>query len=187
MNQQPVQEAPHAERLHESRVQPPKKHSRLGLIFAIIGIALVMGVGGFAIGLQVGKSSSSTNKNSTSAPGGSMNGQRSGNMGTMGTVTAISSTSITVKDTRENKETTYSITSSTTVTDNGASSSVSAIKTGDQVLIRTSSSGSSDSSSKVATSIQLNPSMPSGGQGGGPNGTSGSDSDQPATSSDPSN
>lgn len=69
-------------------------------------------------------------------------------------MTAISSSSITVQDSRTSSSSTYVISSATTVTDDGADSTVSAIQTGDTVMIST---GSSDS--KTAKTIMLNPTM----------------------------
>lgn len=105
----------------------------------------------------------------TSAPGLSQSGQfstmggprgiRQG--GGIGNVTAISDTSITVKNDRTSESKTYTINSSTTITNDGASATASDIKTGDTVLVEASSSDST-----TATRITLNPSF-GGGMGPG--------------------
>ena len=78
------------------------------------------------------------------------NGQRPN----MGQVSTVSSESITVQDSRPNSTQTFKITSNTTVQNNGSTAAVSDIKTGDTVLITTSSSDTS-----TATRIMLNPSF----------------------------
>ncbi len=83
-------------------------------------------------------------------------GGRNGAMrgGVIGQVTAISATSITVQNTRTSTDSTLTISSSTTVTNNGQTAAISDIKTGDTVLVRTSGTDS-----KQATQIALNPPM----------------------------
>ncbi len=94
-------------------------------------------------------------------------------LGSFGQVTSVSSSSITISDMRTGSTMTYSVTSTTAVTDNGQTSSISDIQTGDTVLVTTSSS-----SSTVATRILVNPSF-----GGG----SSSTPSQPPTGSQTSN
>jgi hypothetical protein len=74
--------------------------------------------------------------------------------GSVGTVSAVSSDSITIKTVSGDTKT-YKITSSTTVENDGSTGSVSDIKTGDTVAIRTESSDSS-----TASRILLNADMP---------------------------
>lgn len=135
----------------------------------VLAIALIAG-GSFFAGMQYGKSSSNTGgANGMGAFGGQGTnggfGGRMGQMGTFGTVTSISSTSITVSvtqggpdqqssDSSSSTSKTYTINSSTTVTNNGSTASVSDITNGDTVMIRTSTSDTS-----VAASIILNPSF----------------------------
>lgn len=90
--------------------------------------------------------------------GGGMRGDRA-----IGTVSSVSDSSITVT-TRQGSSETYTITSSTTVTDNGQSASISDIQSGDTVFLTLSSSDS-----KTVARIELNPSF-------GPQGSSSSDS-----------
>ncbi|HEY1645123.1 MAG TPA: hypothetical protein VGF75_01920, partial [Candidatus Saccharimonadales bacterium] len=87
--------------------------------------------------------------------------------GGFGTVSAVSSTSITVSNQRTNAATTYSITSSTKITDDGQTVSVSSIADGERVIVEPTSSGGT-----VAGSILVNPSF--GGFGGGSSTTNGS-------------
>ena len=80
--------------------------------------------------------------------------------GGFGTVSAISASSITVDNSRTGQSTSYAITSSTKITDNGQSAAASSIATGERVVVVPSTSNSSD-----AASILVNPSF--GGFGGG--------------------
>src|SRR4030042_5480459 len=80
--------------------------------------------------------------------GAGMNGQRPN----MGTVTAINSSSITIENSRSSSEKTYTITSSTKVSNNGETASLDDIKVKDEVMIMTNSSKSSE-----AAQIMLNP------------------------------
>lgn len=88
--------------------------------------------------------------------GGGLGSPRRG--GSIGTVSSISANSITVQDRRSGMDSSFNLDSSTTVTNNGQVATVSDIKPGDLVLIRTSSADN-----KTAASIMLNPSF-----GGGP-------------------
>jgi hypothetical protein len=113
--------------------------------------------------------------------GGGYGGRFSGQRPNIGDVTAVSSSSITITSSMSGSSETFSITSSTTFTDNGQTSSVSDIQTGDTVLIRTSSS-----SSTTATSIDINPSF--GGYGGqSSNGSSSSSGTDDSTGSNDDN
>lgn len=139
------------------------------LIAAMVGVLALGGIGGFLAGMHVGKSQGATAANGfdgqsqNGGPGGMRGGR--GMMGAMGTVTAVSSDSITISDQMRGSTATYKVTDSTTVTDNGASASLSDIAAGDQVMVRTGSTTSSDANdSQTATSIMLNPSF--GGPGG---------------------
>lgn len=75
----------------------------------------------------------------------------------IGTVTAISSTSITVNDQRSGTSTTKTINSTTTITNNGTKVAVDSIKVGDSVFVRASTSDTT-----IASSIDVNPTMPMG-------------------------
>lgn len=83
---------------------------------------------------------------------GSMFGRLGGARPNIGTVSSVSSSSITITGLFNSADQTFAITSSTTVTNNGQSTSVSDIKTGDRVLVQTSGSGST-----TATQIDVNP------------------------------
>lgn len=169
-----------------------KKDTNVTLYIATAAAVVLAGAGGFFGGIQYEKSVAGSgaqqgSMNGTNVPGGSGFGGRGGGFrraGGLGTVTAISSDSITISETQGPQSgsstatsKTYKITSSTTVTNNGSSASVSDIKTGDRVIIRTSSSDTT-----TATSIMDNPSF-----GGAPGGQTQSDgnpngSDAPASS-----
>lgn len=145
-----------------------------GVLTAVLAVALLGG--GFAGGVvyQKGKTPAAS-----AATGLTMSGQngRSFTGGgfqrgdrAIGTVSAVSSTSITLQ-TRQGTSSTYAITSSTTVTNNGQTGSVSDIQTGDTVLLTLDSSDTQD-----VSSIMLNPSF-GGGFNGGPTAPSGSTQD----------
>lgn len=132
----------------------------------MIGVFAVAMLGiGFLTGVQYQKgkkTSSGVAAAANGAPNGSGFGGRTGRpggrLGAFGAVKAVSDTSITVSNTRTNTDQTFAIDSSTAVTDGGAASTVSAIKVGDNVAIRASSSDATK-----ATTIVLNPQVPSGG------------------------
>jgi len=141
----------------------------------VLIVALVMLGGGFIAGMQYQKSkgtssaSASLQNGQTGGPGGMR--QRNGGFGT---VTAVSSDSITISEqsmpgasssTSSATTKTYSITSSTAITDNGSTVTTSDIAVGDSVMVQTSSS-----TSTTATQIIVNPTM------GGPSSSSSSTS-----------
>lgn len=165
----------------ERQGKQSKSVSQNTLIGSVIGVLILGAVGGFVAGMQVGKTSASSlaagpggQSQTTGGPGG-MGGRR---MGAMGTVTAVDASSISIKDQMQGTTSTYAITDSTTVTDNGESATVSDIAVGDQVMIRTASESSDDSSStttQTATSIMLNPSFGNGPMGQGQSSTNNTD------------
>lgn len=71
--------------------------------------------------------------------------------GDIGEVTAISSSSITINDRRSDSAKTYSITSSTQISDEGSTVDYTGIKTGDTVLITVDSSSSTTASRIVVS------------------------------------
>jgi hypothetical protein len=79
---------------------------------------------------------------------------------------AINDSSISLKDLRTSTTKTYSITSSTTITDNTSAATYRDIAVGDSVMVMTSSSTTATATATAtATSIVLNPTM-----GGSPSG-----------------
>jgi len=88
-------------------------------------------------------------------PNGMMGGGQFGRGG-LGTVTAVTDSSITIKDQRQDEETSYAITADTSVMDDSDDAAVSDIKVGDTVMIQ---SDDSESDTKTATTIRLNPSF----------------------------
>ena len=140
----------------------------VGVIIVIIILCIVS----FVVGDSYGKDhASSSSVASTTGAGNRSGGGGFRNGGGFGQVTAVSSSSITLQNTRTNASTTYTINSSTTITDSGQTVGVSDIQTGDTVLIRVASTGST-----TATSILVNPSFGGGGFGGGGGGGAGSSS-----------
>jgi len=158
-----------------SRKQPPKRGHEIALSTKMIGtivMVIILCIISFFIGDSYGKSHAKTTASvaTTNRYGGGYGGSfsggfRSGN-GSFGQVTAISSSSITIQNPRSGTSTTYSITGSTTITDNGQTIAASAIQTGNTVLVRVASSGST-----TATSIMV-VSPPTTSSSGGSNGTS---------------
>jgi len=145
-------------------------------IIAAVLVVLAL-IGGFVGGMQYQKGKGSTALASgTSAaandqPG--MGGRGFNRNGSFGTVTAVSSSSITVKNDRTGETKAYSISGSTTITNNGATASASDITVGDTVMVTTSSTTSTD-----ATDIRLNPTI---GGAGGPGMQQGADTITPST------
>lgn len=177
----------HTQKSRSSSNGAARPSSNAAVLWGIAVLVLVVGTGGgFVTGFQLGKTNgtgttlsqngfggqSSDGTGQMGGPGGAggLSGRRAG---VIGTVTAVSSTSVTVKDQMQSTSSTYTITDTTTVTDNGATASVGDIAVGDTVLIRTSSSSSdsnsssSDDTSKTATAIELNPTMQGGMNQGG--------------------
>jgi hypothetical protein len=160
----------------EHQTEAPSKKARPVWLMPLIGLLVLLAVAGAGfyggISYQKGKQSST---NTPSNPGQVdqqfSQGQQGGTYGpmgaggAMGTVTAISSSSISLKDMRSSTSTTYSITSSTTITDNGQSASTSDIAVGDSVVVIPSTSNTSQ-----AAQIMINMSPPStpGGYGQSP-------------------
>jgi hypothetical protein len=153
-----------------------KKPSMDALYIGIAVFALIIGAAvGFFGGMQYQKSqitvARSGNPGGTNAIGRGRFGG-AGRFGGFGTVTAVTSSSITITPPSFGENATpitktYSISSSTTVTDNGASSTVSAIAVGDTVRIQPSTSDST-----AAGTIMISPA---------PNGNTGSSSSNSTT------
>jgi hypothetical protein len=142
-----------------------------------VGI-LIVAILSFLAGMQYQKGKTPATK-AVSATNSSQYGSGSGRSGgfgggfqrsdrAFGTVSAVSSTSITIQ-TRSGTTSTYTITSSTTVTNAGQSASVSDIQSGDTVIMTLDSSNTQD-----VSSIMLNPSF-GGGGGAGTSDSGGSD------------
>jgi hypothetical protein len=136
-----------------------------GIIWIVI--VLVLCAASFMGGRSYQKShTASTTTVSTTGSGSQFGGGFGGGggrrQGAFGQVTAVSATSITINNTRSNASSTYSISSSTTITDAGQTVAYSDIQVGDTVAISVASSGST-----AATRIMINPGFGGGGGGGG--------------------
>lgn len=158
---------------HNKRNVPTAKVTTL-----VVGGIVLLSLGFFGgIQYQKGKGNNTLASNDGnqqqfpgSADGSFGNGSGMGNMGRgmpggFGEVTAVTTSNITVKNSRSGSSTTYSITSSTKVTNGQTAASVSDIAVGDTVIVQTDSSDA-----KQASSIILNPQMgggPTGGNSGG--------------------
>ena len=134
----------------------------------IVLVVILCGIS-FFVGKNYGKDHAKTTTAATSAFSGRAGGGGAGfrNGGGFGQASAVSSSSITVQNPRSGTSTTYAITSSTTITDNGQTVSASDIQVGDTVIVRVASSGST-----TATSILVNPSYGGGGGGASSGGSS---------------
>jgi hypothetical protein len=143
-----------------------KKHRiPLGVAASMLVVAAI----GFASGTSYQKSHGTA---APTMPAGVQNTQKRGiggaggfarRGGAFGTVTAVSNTSISVNQTRSGITTDYTITSTTTVTNNGTAATVADIKVNDTVLITPSTANP-----KEAASITVNPTQSSGlGRRGG--------------------
>ncbi len=131
----------------------------------IVAAVLLLGVG-FVGGMQVQKGLGTKTASATGAPGGFGAGGGGGGGfrrggGTFGTVSSINgTTSMVVANSRTGANVTVSFSGNPTVTDgSGNSSSISAIATGDTVIVmgQTGSDGT-----VTATSIRLNPTFGGG-------------------------
>jgi hypothetical protein len=145
----------------------------IGMVMAVVLLCGVSFYGGIAY--QKGRPNSATALNGqtgqgTNAPGGMSGFQGRQMNGSVGAVTAIDSSSITVKNQRTSQDKTYTITSTTTVTNDDANASISDIKVGDTVMVQASTDDTS-----AATRILLNPSL-----GGGPSSQSSSSNNDSA-------
>lgn len=151
------------------RGHKPGRTLRLNAATVAAGLAVLVVVGGlaFAGGMHYQKHHAASrsgmmagNFDGYGAYGsGGRGGMGVARAGGLGDVTAVSDSSITVKSERSGTTKTYTVSSDTTITNDGASAKLSDIKVGDTVRVRTSGS-----SSDAATTIVINPSF---GQGGG--------------------
>jgi hypothetical protein len=147
----------------------------IGAIVIVVLLCIVSFFGGSIYGKHHAPKTAATSAFSSSAKGGGFAGGGFRNGGGFGQVTAVSSSSITLQNPRSGTSTTYSITSSTTITDNGQAVSASSIQTGDTVIIQVASSGST-----IAKTILVNPNF---GGGGGASSSGGSSTGGAAGSS----
>lgn len=127
----------------------------------LAGLAAIVLCGlSFWSGTAYQKSHDKSSGSQSFARSGQFGGPGNGNFrqgGDIGSVTAVSDTSITVKNQRTAESKTYTINSSTTVTNNGSEAAASDIKTGDTVIVEPDSANSS-----TASRIMLNPSFRGG-------------------------
>lgn len=150
------------------QVRVPKRSFYWGLIVLAV---IASFIAGDYFGHNKGSTTVATANTQSSGTGnfGSGGGYGGGggfrNGGSRGSVTAISSTSITVDDSRSGTSKTYTINSSTQISDNGSTVTTSDIQTGDTVFVMASSS-----TSTTATRILVNPSF--GGQSSSGSGNS---------------
>ena len=140
--------------------QPEWLSSRnVGVVIVVIVLCGLSFLGGTAYGKhsQAPTTTASAGFRGSGGPGGG----RFSNGGGFGQVTAVSSSSITLQNPMSGTSNTYSITSSTGITDNGQTVTASDIQVGDTIIVRVASSGST-----TASSIIVNPNVGGGGGGG---------------------
>ena len=148
-----------------------KSNSKTPLVIGMTILVAVVSAASFFGGMAYQKKNQQSVANNVSPASenrqlpseGSFGGRGGQQMGGFGTVAAISESSISVKNSRSGSTTTYSITSSTTISNNGSAASVSEIKTGDTVMVRTSGSDLT-----AATQIMVNPDFQDRPGGGSP-------------------
>lgn len=129
------------------------------IFLGIIALIIIAGLS-FWGGMHYQKSHNAIATTAATAGSGFRGGAGGGGFagrGGFGEVTAISSTSISVQNPRSGTTTVYAITSSTVITDNGATVTYSDIQDGDTVIVIASSS-----SSTTASKINVNPSYGGG-------------------------
>lgn len=129
----------------------------IGFIVAAIVLLGLGFVGGMTYQKHNTKSPVTSASTAAARSGFGGSGGFSRRSGSFGQVTAISTTSITLNNERTGASTTYAITSSTTITDNGQTVATSDIQTGDTVVVMTSTTDTT-----TATSIVVNPSFGGG-------------------------
>ena len=137
---------------------PPSRpmSTRTKLAAAATTVALMVG-GGFAFTHLGGSTTAAT---AQQGPGGQQGGMQ-GQPPAAGTVTAIATGSISVQGSN-GTVTTYAISSSTRVMDDGATSTVSALEVGDTVVVLTGGPGQQASSGNAADMILAGSSATSG-------------------------
>lgn len=132
----------------------------LGQLLAVLGMVVLASGISFAAGVHYQKGKVVGRQSLSSRMGGDGFGSPGGmRRGGFGSVTAVSATSITVQDQRTATTKTYTISSATTITNNGATATIADIKVGDQVIVQADSA-----STTTAAQIIANPTMgpPSG-------------------------
>jgi hypothetical protein len=139
---------------------------------AVVILLIVFALVGFYGGIHYEKDHDKSAIASTNSPfGGYASGgygsRFSGQRPVFGSVTSVSPTSISIQDSQTGTTVTLSITSSTTITDNGQSSTVSTIQPGETVAAMASSSDSSQ-----ASRILINPSYGGGSDNTNPTSSS---------------
>jgi hypothetical protein len=162
------------------------KSNKTGTYIIIAVAVLLVGVGGFYSAtlfqkMQGGTPTAAATNGGGMGRGGAGNGGFASRIGGggIGDVTAVSDTSITItprsRGGTATADKTYTINSSTNISDNGSTVTASDIAVGDKVLVTTSTDDTS-----TATAITVNPSF---GGGGAQNQTDNSSSDpsSPAT------
>jgi hypothetical protein len=151
---------------------PAPKLGLKGKIAAGLLTVLLLGVGGFAL-TQMGDSSTASAASASQAGPGGGGGGFGGGRGApaSGTISAVSASSITVKTTTGT--TTYQVSSSTVVQNNGATSTMAKLAVGEKVMVLTGRPGSTTTSTAGTTADRIlagTSATQNTGAGAGPNG-----------------
>ena len=129
------------------------------IIVGTCGLLILCGLS-FVSGIAYEKahaSQATSSTNAQQAQSGAINRLRTGTRPVRGQVTAVSSTSITIQNQRSGLTSTYAITSSTVIKNNGQAATATSIQTGDTVLVRVSTT-----SPTTASIIVIQPTSPNG-------------------------
>lgn len=158
MNNKPIREVSPEEYRQmvssDTRRRPPQNYRRFSGWTVLIVLVVASLIIGFVLGAQFEKEKTGGTPSKSRNSYGRYNMRRSG---ALGTVIAVSDSSITIQNQRTGSDQTFTITSTTTITQNSSSASIGDVKAGDTVLIRTNSTDGS-----TATSIIINPSLRGG-------------------------
>ncbi len=139
------------------------KYSTQRIIYAAVLVIVLMALSFYGgVSYEKGHKTSTTAVSSRFGAGGGRFGGGFRADIVVGTVSSISTSSITVNDNRTGSTVTLAITSTTQITNNGQSASVSDIQSGDTVFVQKDTSNTSD-----AARIMINPSFGGFGGGGG--------------------
>jgi len=134
-------------------------NNMVGKIFiGIVGVLIIAGLSFWGGTKYHSGAKVATNVSARSFAGGAGGaGGPGGYGGGFGSVTAISSTSISTQNARSGTTTTYAITSSTVITDNGATVTYSDVQVGDTVIVKPSSSSSTTAADIIVIPAGTNP------------------------------
>lgn len=150
---------------------PRRGLSLKGKIAAAVATVGLLAGGGVAMA-QLGNSTTASSPSGPGAMGGGQGGPAGAGAPASGTISAVSATSISVKSSG-GAVTTYTVSSSTAVQNNGATSTAAKLTVGEKVVVFTGGvpgSTSMTAASNAANRIMAGTSATQGTRGGGPSG-----------------